>query len=631
MKRLKKILALALAMAMVLGMTSMAAFAAYSYTPVEAGATYDSSAAYFTDAEGTTAYEGGEDGFETAIGTGLWIRSGEPDSEPAEPAEPAGPADKTLTISGLATGDVVKYYKIIEWKADGSGWGFLAPWNSELTEAQKTEIIGSIDTSTTPATVVPGKITDTTATAMANQITSSTTAIVPNGDTVSGTSWTAENVDPGLYVALITAAAPTADNDMVIYNPVFVAVQADGAGSEVALPLTYDNSGTAKKSTITVDKKAKDDEADDSAYAEATTQNVGDIIDFKVETTVPAYLESWTNPVFTVTDSLTSGLTLAVGAENALSTITVKAGETTLTENTDYTVSNKTATGYKITFTDSYLKGLAAAQLVTITYQAKITDDAANVNPETNTVTIEYSKNPTTASDHGTKEDKTTHYTFDIDAGLQGDENYTTSEIIKVGVDAAGNPVTEEKTYSNTTKHNPLQGAEFKIYTDAACTTPYTNSTITTDTVFTSSDMGLLNIKGIDEGTYYLKETKAATGYMLLTDKLKFVITATYKDVAATATCNAYKELDTYKVEVFLVNGTTGAETATGTSNYTLNNGTITKTGGVAGDASTEVKNTQGTSLPSTGGIGTTIFYIVGTILVIGAGVALITKRRMDA
>ena len=522
-------------------------------------------------------------------------------------------AQKTIKVDGLAAGDTVKYVKVIAWD-NTNGWvradGFTT---TNLPDATFNEIIGT--------STVAGKITDASATTIA----SAGVAMTDGGSVATGaTSWEKTNMEPGLYMV---QAVPTSAE--VIYNPVFVAVQADGTGTVVTLPLNYADNGTAKKSEVTVDKKAKS--AGDSSWQDATTEDVGDIIDYKVETTVPAYLESYTNPIFTVTDELSNGLTFAVGENDALTDITVKVGDTALTLDTDYKITTKTASKWVIEFQKSYLQSRTAATLVTVTYQAKITDDAKNVNPENNTVKIEYSRNPSDSSDHGTKEDKTTHYTFDIDAGLQGDETYTTSEIIKVGVDAAGNPVTEEKTYSNTTKHNPLQGAEFKIYTDAACTTPYTNSTITADTVFTSSDMGLLNIKGLDEGTYYLKETKAATGYMLLTDKLKFVITATYKDVPATATCNAYKVLDTYKVEVFLVNGTTGAETATGTSNYTFDNGTITKTGGVAGDVSTEVKNTKGQSLPSTGGIGTTLFYIIGAILVLGAGILLVTRRRMNA
>jgi len=529
-----------------------------------------------------------------------------------------GPAEKSITINGLAAGDNVKYYKVIEWN-ETNGWQFIAPFSSALSTDEQAEVIGHVDTSTTPATVVTGTITDTTAQKMASAVTSSVAPIVAGGDTLTSTSWTKTNQDPGLYLALITAAAPAAaESEMVIYNPAFVAVQADNAGSAITLPLNYADTGTAKKSTITLDKKAKSQGA--SEWVDVTTEDVGDIIDFKVETTVPAYLESWTNPVFTLIDTLSSGLTLAVGSNGALSDVNVSGATTgAMTANNQYTIA-KTATGYIITFSDSYLKGRVAAEVVTVTYQAKITAEAKNVNPETNTVTIEYSRNPSDSSDHGTKEDKTTHYTFSIDAGLFGDENYETSELVKVGRDAAGNPITEEKTYNNGSKHNPLQGAQFALYTDSACNTRYTNSTITATTVFTTDANGKLNITGLDEGTYYLKEVVPATGYMLLTDIVSYTITASYRDVPATATCNAYKELSGYTVSV---NG--GA-----TSTYTFENGAITKTGTAAGDQSTEITNTQGTSLPSTGGIGTTVFYVLGGLLVVGAAVILVARRKAD-
>ena len=535
--------------------------------------------------------------------------------------------EKTIKITGLAEGDNVKYYKVIEWT--DAGWSFVSPFDT-LTTEQKQQITGYKGPDPNDATkqiVIEGKINDTLAAAMAGKVTSSTAAIVADGDTLETgeTEWSKTNVAPGLYMALISAAAPKLGQDMVIYNPVFMAVQADNAGSEIGLPTNYDESGTAKKSTVTLDKKTHS--AGETEWGKATTEDVGDIIDYKIETTVPAYLDSWTNPVFTVTDTLTDGLTFAVGENDALTAITVTGATTTMVEGTHYSVT-KSASTFTITFTESYLKDRVAAEKVTITYQAKITDDAKNVNPETNTATIEYSRNPNSASDHGTKEDKTKHYTFDIDAGLLGNESYTTSEIIKVAVDEAGNPILDEKTYSNTTKHHPLAGAEFQIFTNPECTTHYTNSTIKEDTVFTSSDMGLLNIKGLDEGTYYLKETKAAPGgYMLLTEKLKFVITATYDDVAATDTCNAYKVLKSYTVDTY----TSKDNYATAiTSSYTMDNGTVEKVA-TPTDRSREVENMKGVQLPSTGGMGTTILYIGGSILVILAAVLLITKRRMSA
>ena len=335
-----------------------------------------------------------------------------------------------------------------------------------------------------------------------------------------------------------------------------------------------------------------------------------------------------------VSDSLTTGLTFAVGENDALTTITVKKGETSLSEGAegDYTVTKKTATEWEITFTDKYLKNRTAAELVTITYQAKITSEAKTVNPETNTAKITYSNNPNDSSKHGEKEAKTPHYTFSIDAELFGDQNYESSEIIKVGVDKADNIITTtETTYDNGEKHMPLAGAEFKLY-KADGTTPYTNSKYTTDTIFVTNNEGKLMVKdgtevgihGLEEGTYVLKETNPPTGYMLMTEPVTFVISASYTDVAATETCNAYKELESYTVTV------DGNEV----SSYEMDNGAATKVikkdnEGHAGDVTHEIKNVQGQSLPSTGGIGTTIFYIVGAILVIGAGILLVTRRRM--
>ena len=50
-----------------------------------------------------------------------------------------------------------------------------------------------------------------------------------------------------------------------------------------------------------------------------------------------------------------------------------------------------------------------------------------------------------------------------------------------------------------------------------------------------------------------------------------------------------------------------------------------------AGSATTNIVNHSGTELPSTGGMGTTILYVIGAILVIGAGILLVTKKRMNA
>ena len=110
-------------------------------------------------------------------------------------------------------------------------------------------------------------------------------------------------------------------------------------------------------------------------------------------------------------------------------------------------------------------------------------------------------------------------------------------------------------------------------------------------TVFTTPENGTFTISGLDAGTYYLEEIKAPAGYNMLKEPIKIVITAS-------------------------IDQTTGAGTATVTYNKT-------STGDV------KVENQTGTELPSTGGIGTTIFYIVGSLLAVGAVILLVTKKRM--
>jgi len=517
----------------------------------------------------------------------------------------AEPAAKSISLSGLEAGDTVKYYKVIEWN-DTEGWKFTEQF-STLSAEDLAEIVGHevTDAETGAKSMVAGKINS----AMAAKIAAKAVTAIGEPDNQTGTEWSKSNQEPGLYMVQAASSKDT------IYNPVFLAVQADGAGSALTLPLNYADNGQVKKSSVTIEKVAKKQGGE---WKESLVHNVGDIIDFKITTTVPVYNATYTNPVFKISDTMTNGLTRAIGEGGALGAITVKVGETAL-DAANYEIPNdtNTATGFVINFKNDYLTTITTAQTVVVTYQAKITDDALTVNEETNTAEIEFSRNPQDENDHGKKEDKTTHYTFDIDAGVTGNESYISSELIKVAVDQAGNPILEEKTYSNTTKHHPLAGAEFKLY-KADGTTPYTNDTIKADTVFTSSDMGLLNIKGLDEGTYVLKETKPATGFMLLTDSVTFQITATYKDVAATDTCNAYKVLDTYTVSV---NGGSS-------STYTFDQGTVKFNNGVTTDNSTEIKNTQGTSLPSTGGIGTTIFYIVGGLLLVGAAIVLVARRK---
>ena len=111
-------------------------------------------------------------------------------------------------------------------------------------------------------------------------------------------------------------------------------------------------------------------------------------------------------------------------------------------------------------------------------------------------------------------------------------------------------------------------------------------------------EAGAVTIKGLDDATdYYLYETKAPVGYNQLKVPVKFTITAAY---------NA-----------------DGSQLASDSPTVSINDGAAST------NLSANIKNKAGSTLPSTGGIGTTIFYVVGSVLVIGAAVVLITRKRM--
>lgn len=114
----------------------------------------------------------------------------------------------------------------------------------------------------------------------------------------------------------------------------------------------------------------------------------------------------------------------------------------------------------------------------------------------------------------------------------------------------------------------------------------------------TTGDNGIIKIIGLDAGTYQLKETVAPAGYNLPEEAFTVVITAT-------TSIDGITELS----------ATINTEAATADKD----SGTVSGT----------IENNSGATLPETGGMGTTLFYIVGAAMVLAAIVLLVTKKRM--
>ena len=354
--------------------------------------------------------------------------------------------DYPLTVTDLTKGDTVKFYKVVEWvgetsdNSDVSGWKAVAAYNTVLTKEVLTAmLVGNpkADPAVAPTNMTP-------------ELAGKLAALASGGDNATsysedGKTATYNNATSGMYMALVT---PT-DAD-TIYNPVFVSADYNketGHEGTVAVTGSYAN-GVAKKSTVTLTKTAEDKVTVDADKKH--TVAVGDTLDFTVNTQIPGYGDVYEHPKFEVTDTLT-GLKL-VG-----NSIEVKAGGTTLQlgADKDYTISPENytdGTTYTINFTEKYLKTLKTATPITTTYDGTVTVAAADaINQTDNEVTIKYSHNPNNQSDYDVKKDTTQHYTFTLDAsGIGGGDKTSqkgtkTSELVKIGVDAAGNPITETK------------------------------------------------------------------------------------------------------------------------------------------------------------------------------------------
>lgn len=563
----------------------------------------------------------------------------------ATPAFAVEAQETPIKVTGLADGDKAHFYQVIEWvgEAEGNvaGWKAKAPFATYLTKEKLTEILVG-----TPAVADDPNTTDVdeskpavAATGITSEVAGEIAKLAEGDGTVIdavSNEATLANAEPGMWMALIDPADAN-----TIYNPVFVSSDYTAGGTSAGTGDSFKDS-VAKKSTLTLEKKAKDETTVDTD--DEHTVAIGDTVDFTVTTTIPGYGFVYDNPKFDVTDTLT-GLTLVADS------IVVKTGTDTLTTiaATNYTVTPESYGGgatYTVSFEKDYLTGLNAATPITITYKAIVNSEAGRaVNEKDNEVTITYSHDPNNQSDYDVKKDTTQHYTFSIDAEGAGEGQSVTgkktSEVVKVGVKADGTPITETTQTSAITEtetwSGPLQGAVFGLFTDEAGTVPYKAKKAdgtagdTAMTATTGAD-GRMNFAGLDAGTYYLKEISAPAGYVTNSTVHTIVIDAKTKSVKVTETVNGKEVtydtdiLDSYTVTI------DGQETA----KYTFTNTATASSTDIKWETAElvehpfELENTKGTELPSTGGMGTKILYTIGGLMVAAGGVFLAAKKRMS-
>lgn len=306
-----------------------------------------------------------------------------------------------------------------------------------------------------------------------------------------------------------------------------------------------------------------------SADGKSNSASIGDTVNFKTTITAQPGAQN-----YVLHDKMTEGLTFDKNSINVSLHKKATNADETLVTNTDYNVEtiNLKDTDLKCTFhinfTQTLCNRLAADDTITVTYSATLNDKAViGSTGNVNETKLNYGDSKETT------ESKTHTFTYDIPVF-----KYTMKDNVKTGLEHA------KFTLSlNEDGANPIK------FKESNENNKYIKDETGGITEVESPQDGKLTFEGLGAGTYYLTETKQPDGYNKLAKSVKIEMDAN----------------GTIKVD--------GKSTLESEESKRL----------------VEVENKTGTVLPSTGGMGTTMIYLVGAVLVLGSGVVLATKRRV--
>lgn len=371
----------------------------------------------------------------------------------------------------------------------------------------------------------------------------------------------------------------------------------------------------------TVDKKIGTNISSGVAANEAT---IGDKVPFVIASKVPQ-MQGYTKYFFVLNDSMTAGLTYNRD-------VAIKIGNTTLASTAYDVVYDDTANTMKIVIKNFIDYKSQAGKDIVVTYSATLNEKADLKAGNKNTVKLTYSNNPNvdykgvnepegTDPVGETPEHVTVTYSTklqltkvdgkDNNVKLEGVEFQITGTSIKTAVSDGKYFKQDEKngtyyqlkdgTFTNTapTTETGSRYVSNLKYADVTGTAEETNMQKVTARGTTGTD-GVITFGGLGAGTYYITELKTKDGYNLLTAPITVKIDATPGTTSCTWTAkvNGNEETDVFDKDNNMVKLT--------------------------------VENNRGSDLPITGGIGTTIFYVIGGLLVCGAVVMAITKKKLS-
>lgn len=366
------------------------------------------------------------------------------------------------------------------------------------------------------------------------------------------------------------------------------------------LEVVKDVTVTPKAGVPTVQKKVKDindtTDADikNSKWQDSADHDIDDDVPFQLTATLPSNFDAFDQYYLNFSDTLSAGLTY----NNDAKVFVENAGVRTEVSNYFFKGMDKG----KLSFAIVDLKQIALDGTATVNkdtkviveYTAKLNKDAVHGsagNP--NEVVLVYYNNPNKSGDGKNKPTTppTTPPSTPPTPPTPPTGETPKDKVIVFTYKTVVNKLDEDRA--------PLAGAEFTLIKKMK------DDSEKTIKVVTAQEGKQFNFNGLDDGEYILRETKAPAGYNRIND-ITFTISATH-DVTA----DEPKLTD--------LNGNAVSGEITFTKDVT------------AGSLTTDVVNKKGSLLPSTGSKGTTILYVLGAILAVGAGVLFVTKKRVEA
>ena len=533
----------------------------------------------------------------------------------AVPAAAATPYDKTITFTGVAKGDTVKAYQLMKYDANYNEYifhdgfkTFAANFYDSKTQSLEEHLAESTKEHLTALMINYAIMTDSAH----GGVSFPQNPVEATADANNEVKMTLE---PGYYLLLVS----TTEQNNRTYMPVTVFVQVKNgnvkvyaAGSELADDLTavfkYED-GPAVNVRVSDDSKAT------TQWKETAGGRVGETMDFYMEVSIPAYKSEDVDISSLIAKCQLAGLNYVEGSMKAT---TLPKADSDAVEGAIKGTTVGTDGNLTVELNYSKIRSATGRGLIYLHFQATVAPDAVAESEASATARLEYVFSMEADKTKTTADSTAAVYNYDFTLFKKS------NELIDPNDAGSG--------------HRPLAGAGFILYADEAMNTPVSmvkvDATTTTDAYYRpataaeitagtgivtemdanmGNDNNTLSIRGLDVGSYYVKETKTPSGYYAPKGIFKLELTAErdsseslVKTLSKGSVFGALKDADRALVRRNEVNK--------GLNRFEA-----------------DLLNSSTPVLPTTGGVGTVMFTVIG-LLCMGAALwfFLFARRRRE-